>query len=141
MKTLLFICAIACGVLAIINLLYARKARTTLKTYEKKISDFQSDERILEAKKRRLSFLEANNRKAKRELDEARTKMVHVGYTVTLNDPDGTRPEYPDKAALKALKSGIGYKTGNTMKKHIKCIREGGKTRYSLDVYLMPYNE
>lgn len=33
------------------------------------------------------------------------------------------------------------YKTVPAMKKHIKCVREGGKTRYSLDLYVLPYDE
>ena len=111
------------------------------KNTENKIKEQALDvrEKELRKKESHLNTFANNLRVESDRLDASLSKLTHVGYTVTVNDPDGTAPDQPDKAALKSLKSGLGYKTVPAAQKYIKCRRENGKTRYSLDIYIAPY--
>lgn len=112
------------------------------KSTEVKIKEQALDvkEKELRKKESHLNTFAANVRRESDKLDAAMAKMTHVGYTVTINDPDGTAPSQPDKAVLKSLKSGLGYKTVPVAQKYIKCKRVDGRTKYSLDIYVAPFD-
>ena len=136
-KIIMAVCLIVLmGVAVWLIIRYMRKA-TEVKIKEQAL---EVKEKELRKKESHLNNFAANLRKDSDKLDAAMAKMTHVGYTVTINDPDGTAPIQPDKAALKSLKSGLGYKTVPAAQKYIKCKRGDGKTRYTLDLYIAPYD-
>lgn len=126
---------ILCGVAVWLIVRYMRKATEV----EFKGQALDIRETNLQAKEKHFDKFAKEVREEARRIEAIKANLTHVGYTVTVNDPDGTAPEEPDKAVLKSLKSGLGYKTVPAAKKYIKCKREDGKTRYSLDLYFAPY--
>lgn len=72
---------------------------------------------------------------SEKEAWEANKK--HIYYNVVVNDPSA--PDFPDTKAFKALKSGIGYRTASACKDYITVTRKDGKTIYSLDIYVAPF--
>lgn len=140
METANIIMAVAlivlCGVAVWLIIRYMRKTTEV----ETKAQALEVKGKELRKWESRLNHVSSELKGESRRIDEAMENLTHVGYTVTIDDPDGTAPDEPDKVALKAMKSGLGYKTVPVAKKYIKCVRGEGKTRYSLDIYIAPYN-
>lgn len=68
-------------------------------------------------------------------------KQQHVYSTVAVDDPDDTAPDFPDTVPFKKMKSQMGYYVVPKFRDHIIRSHKDGKTIYTLDLYVAPYNE
>ena len=66
-------------------------------------------------------------------------KTAHVYANKTIDDPNDTAPEAPSRKVYKSLVSQFGYAAGKPFKDRITRRHEGGKTTYSLDLNIYPY--
>ena len=69
----------------------------------------------------------------------ARSKNIYANKTV--EDPDNSMPDKPDKATYKKLASQFGYSAYKFFKQYVRRSHEDGKTTYSLDLNIYPFNE
>ena len=69
----------------------------------------------------------------------ARSKHIYANKTV--EDPDNSMPDKPDKATYKKLASQFGYSAYKFFKQYVRRSHEDGKTTYSLDLNIYPFNE
>ena len=122
------------GVAVVLILRYMRKS-DNLELLTKEFE--QSNRAIMKARESQAHRERELNERESR-LNECIESFKHVGYSVTIDYPEGTAPDEPTDGALKRMKSGIGYKTVPAMKQYIKRTSANGKTRYSLDILVMP---
>ena len=67
-------------------------------------------------------------------------KTIHVYASRTIEDPEDSAPEVPDKVTYKKLASQFGYAAYKQFKHCVARQHEDGKTSYKLDLNVYPYN-
>ena len=139
MTTFLLIAAIVCVIAAAANLYFSREARKMIRTYSAKIHDVEQQEYGLQKRQNALDNWE-HQIKARVKL---LAKQQHVYATVAGDDIDDTAPEFPDTATYKKMKSQMGYYVVPKFRDYIirQHNKDNGKTIYTLDLYVAPYNE
>lgn len=137
MTTFLIIAAIVCVIVAAANIYFSAQARKTARNYADKLHDVEQQEHGLQKRHNALDNWE-HQIKAQANLLK---KQQHVYATVAVDDPDDTAPELPDTATYKRMKSQMGYYVVPKFRDHIVRSHKDGKTIYTLDLYVAPYNE
>lgn len=137
MTTFLIIAAIVCVIVAAANLYFSWEARKMIRSYAEKLADVEQQEKGLQKRHNALDRWE-------HDLKEQMTlikKQQHVYANVAIDDPDDTAPEFPDTATYKKMKSQMGYYVVPKFREHIVRAHKDGRTIYTLDLYVAPYNE
>lgn len=67
-------------------------------------------------------------------------KTVHAYANKTVDDPEDKAPEKPTHEVYKKLASQFGYSAAGKFKDRITRKHDGGKTTYSLDLNIYPYD-
>lgn len=129
MITFFLIAAIVCVVAAAANIYFAQRTRRNILEYRDKSAKLDKKEQTL-IEQQFQSTLQANLEKIKR---------IHVYANVAVDDPDDTAPDFPDKATYKKMKSKMGYYIVPKFRDHIVRAHKDGKTIYTLDLYVSPY--
>lgn len=137
MTTFLFIAAIVCVITAAANLAFARQARRTARNYADKITDVEQQEKGLQKRHNALDRWEHDLKEQMLLVKQ----YQHVYSNVAIDDPDDTAPEFPDTATYKKMKSQMGYYVVPKFREHIVRAHKDGRTIYTLDLYVAPYNE
>lgn len=139
MTTFLLIAAIVCIIAAAANLYFSREARKMIRTYSAKIHDVEQQEYGLQKRQNALDNWE-HQIKARVKL---LAKQQHIYANVAVDDIDDTAPDFPDTATYKKMKSQMGYYVVPKFRDYIirHHNKDNGKTIYTLDLYVAPYNE
>ena len=137
MTTFLIIAAIVCVIVAAANLYFSREARKMIRSYSEKLADVEQQEKGLQKRHNALDNWEHQIKAQVKLL----SKQQHVYSTVAVDDPDDTCPDFPDTATYKKLKSQMGYYVVPKFREHIVRAHKDGRTIYTIDLYVAPYNE
>lgn len=137
MTTFLIIAAIVCVIVAAANLYFSREARKMIRSYSEKLADVEQQEKGLQ---KRHNALDRWEHDLKEQMALIK-KQQHVYANVAIDDPDDTAPEFPDTATYKKMKSQMGYYVVPKFREHIVRAHKDGRTIYTLDLYVAPYNE
>lgn len=137
MTTFLIIAAIVCVIVAAANLYFSREVRKMIRSYSEKLADVEQQEKGLQKRHNALDNWEHQIKAQVKLL----SKQQHVYSTVAVDDPDDTAPDFPDTATYKKLKSQMGYYVVPKFREHIVRAHKDGRTIYTLDLYVAPYNE
>ena len=137
MTTFLIIAAIVCVITAAANLAFASQARRIARNYAEKLTDIEQQEKGLQ---KRHNALDNWEHQIKAQVNLLK-KQQHVYATVAVDDPDDTAPDFPDTVPFKKMKSQMGYYVVPKFRDHIIRSHKDGKTIYTLDLYVAPYNE
>lgn len=121
------------GVAAWLITRYMRKA-TEVRFREQELA--QQEEGLKVRQQALDEFNEKLRAQAKRQ-----ARFKHLYTNVQIEDAEGTAPDFPETPIYKKMKSNLGYRIVPAFKDYIKVSRENGKTRYSLDLYVAPYND
>lgn len=137
MTTFLIIAAIVCVIVAAANLYFSREARKMIRSYSEKLADVEQQEKGLQ---KRHNDLDRWEHELKEQMALIK-KQQHVYAAVAIDDPDDTAPKFPDTATYKKMKSQMGYYVVPKFREHIVRAHNDGRTIYTLDLYVAPYNE
>lgn len=137
MTTANIILAIMLTVLSIIAALFIIRYMRKFVEVENKAADLAEQEKGI---RRRHATLDRWSEELKAQAVR-QNRYKHVYANVIIDDPDGTAPDFPDTATYKKMKSNLGYKVVPAFRDYIKATHKDGKTKYSLDLYVSPYDE